>query len=288
MEDKVQASIEQHFGDLTDPRIDRTKLHELINILVIAICAVSAGADNWEDVEEFGKARIEWFQTFQELPNGIPSHDTFTRVFARLDLQQFQACFVRWMRAVSEGIGGQVIAIDGEVLRRSHDQGLGKAAIDMVSAWASANRLVLGQVKVDEKSNQITAIPQLLDALEVSGCIVTMDAMGCQTDVAEKIIEREAEYVLALKENQGNLYEAVERLFADLEDSQYKAYGFDYEKTVHKGHGRIEIRECWTITDPEVLQHLRGFAQWRLLRRTSPSRLPAGPPTARFPARRQP
>jgi predicted transposase YbfD/YdcC len=265
MKDTVLPTIEQHFGDLTDPRIDRTKLHELINILVIAICAIIAGADNWEDVEEFGKARIEWFQTFLHLPNGIPSHDTFTRVFARLDPKQFQTCFMRWMSTASEMIGGQVIAIDGKVLRRSHDKGIGKAAIDMVSAWATVNRLVMGQVKVDEKSNEITAIPQLLDALEVSGCIVTIDAMGCQTDIAEKIVNREAEYVLSLKENQGNLYEDVEHLFADLEDSHYKAYEFDYEKTVNKDHGRIEIRECWTISDPEVLPHLRGFANWRNL-----------------------
>ena len=273
MENHVLPTIEQHFGNLADPRIDRTKLHKLLDILVIAICAVIAGADNWEDVEEFGKARLEWFRTFLELPNGIPSHDTFTRVFARLDPEQFQACFLGWMNAVAEVIGGQVIAIDGKVLRRSHDKGIGKAAIDMVSAWASANRLVLGQVKVDEKSNEITAIPQLLEALEVSGCIVTIDAMGCQTEIAEKIIDREAEYVLSLKENQGHLYEDVERLFADLEDSQYKAYEFDYEKTVNKDHGRIEIRECWTISDPEILRHLRGFANWKNL--TTVSRIRA-------------
>jgi len=265
MEDRDLPTIEQHFGDLADPRIDRTKLHKLLDILVIAICAVIAGADNWEDVEEFGKARLTWFQTFLEVPNGIPSHDTFTRVFARLDPEQFQAGFMRWMSAVSEVIGGQVIAIDGKVLRRSHDKGIGKAAIDMVSAWATANRLVLGQVKVDEKSNEITAIPKLLEALEVAGCIVTIDAMGCQTEIAAKIIEREAEYVLSLKENQGQLYEDVERLFVDLEDSQYKAYAFDYEKTVNKDHGRIEIRECWTISDREVLRHLRGFANWKNL-----------------------
>jgi predicted transposase YbfD/YdcC len=265
MENKVIPSIEQHFSDLTDPRIDRTKLHKLIDILVIAICAVIAGADNWEDVEEFGNARIEWFQTFLELPNGIPSHDTFTRVFARLDPEQFQVCFMRWIMTVSEMMSGQVIAIDGKVLRRSHDKGIGKAAIDMVSAWATANRLVLGQVKVDEKSNEITAIPQLLEALVISGCVVTIDAMGCQTEIAEKIIDREADYLLGLKENQGNLYEDVERLFADLEGSHYKAYRFDYDKTVNKDHGRIETRECWTISDPEILQHLRGFANWKNL-----------------------
>jgi len=265
MEVKVSATIEQHFSDLTDPRIDRTKLHKLLDILVIAICAVIAGADNWEDVEEFGKARLEWFQTFLEVPNGIPSHDTFTRVFARLDPEQFQACFLNWMRAVSEVIGGQVIAIDGKMLRCSHDKGIGKAAIDMVSAWATINHLVLGQVKVEEKSNEITAIPQLLDVLEVSGCVVTIDAIGCQTEIAAKIIEREAEYVLSLKENQGHLYEDVERLFLDLEESDYTAYRCDYEKTVDKDHGRIEIRECWTISDPEVLRYLRGATNWKNL-----------------------
>lgn len=263
MEEKISAGIEQYFSDLEDPRVDRTKLHKLVDILVIAICAVIAGADNWEDIEEFGKARQEWFKTFLELPNGIPSHDTFNRVFARLDPAQFQRCFINWITAVSQLVGGQVIAIDGKVLRRSHDKGIGKAAIDMVSAWATANHLVLGQVKVDEKSNEITAIPQLLEVLEVSGCIVTIDAMGCQTEIAEKIIEQEAQYVLALKENQGNLHADVVQLFDDLEHSGYKAYEHDYAKTINKNHGRIETRECWTISDPAILQHLRGFANWK-------------------------
>jgi predicted transposase YbfD/YdcC len=263
MEEKISAGIEQYFSDLEDPRVDRTKLHKLVDILVIAICSVIAGADNWEDIEEFGKARQEWFQAFLELPNGIPSHDTFNRVFARLDPAQFQRCFINWITAVNQLVGGQVIAIDGKVLRRSHDKGIGKAAIDMVSAWATANHLVLGQMKVDEKSNEITAIPQLLEVLEVSGCIVTIDAMGCQTEIAEKIIEQEAQYVLALKENQGNLYTDVVQLFDDLEHSGYKAYEHDYAKTVNKNHGRIETRECWTISDPAILQHLRGFANWK-------------------------
>jgi predicted transposase YbfD/YdcC len=177
------------------------------------------------------------------------------------------------MRAVSAALAAQVIAIDGKVLRRSHDRGIGKAAIDMVSAWATANRLVLGQVKVDDKSNEITAIPQLLRALEVSGCIVTIDAIGCQTEIAELIIEQDADYVLALKENQGNLYEDVELLFQDLEKSQYSAYAFDYDKTVNKNHGRMETRECWTISDPQVLQHLRGSENWKGL--TTVSRIRA-------------
>jgi predicted transposase YbfD/YdcC len=262
MEEKVSNSIAQYFGDLEDPRVERTKLHKLIDILVIAICAVIAGADNWEDVEEFGKSKLEWLKTFLELPNGIPSHDTFTRVFARLDPEQFQACFIRWMKAVSEVIGGQVIAIDGKFVRRSHDQKLGKTAIDMVSAWATANHWVLGQSKVDEKSNEITAIPPLLEALEVSGCTITSDAMGCHPEIAAKIVEREGNYALDLKDNQGNLYEDVVRLFDDLEGSQFQAYPFEYARAVNKDHGRIEIRECWTISDPEVLQHLRGFANW--------------------------
>jgi predicted transposase YbfD/YdcC len=203
------------------------------------------------------------------MPNGIPSHDTFNRVFARLDPQQFQTCFTRWISAISTVIGGQVIAIDGKVLRRSHDKGIGQAAIDMVSAWASANRVVLGQVKVDDKSNEITAIPQLLRALEVSGCIVTIDAMGCQTEIAEIIVEQDADYVLALKDNQGQLFEDVQLLFDDLEQSDYQAYRFDYEKTVNKEHGRLEIRECWTISDPELLCPLRGFSRWKKLQTVS-------------------
>lgn len=258
----VAAGIEEHFSGIEDPRIDRKKLHQLLDIMVIAICAAICGADTWEDVEIFGKAKEKWFREFLELPNGIPSHDTFNRVFNRLDPEQFQSCFINWINAASQIIEGQVIAIDGKVLRRSHDQGIGKAAIDMVSAWATANHLVLGQVKVDEKSNEITAIPQLLKVLEISGCIITIDALGCQTEIAAEIIAQEADYVLALKDNQGQLFEDVQLLFADLENSNYKAYAYDYDKSVDKGHGRVEIRESWTISDPEILCHLRGFQRW--------------------------
>ena len=265
MEKGIPAGIEKHFGNIEDPRVDRTKLHKLVDILVIAICAVIAGADNWEDIEEFGKARQEWFESILEIPNGIPSHDTFNRLFARIDPEEFQKSFISWMKSASNLVGGQVIAIDGKVVRRSHDKGIGKSAIDMVSAWATANQLVLGQVKVDEKSNEITAIPVLLDTLAIAGCIITIDAMGCQTEIAKKIINRDAEYALALKENQGNLYEDVVYLFDDLEASQYKNFTFDYEKTVNKNHGRIEIRECWTISDPDILCNLRGFNNWEKL-----------------------
>jgi predicted transposase YbfD/YdcC len=262
MDEQASAAIAQYFGGLTDPRVDRTKLHKLIDILVIAICAVIAGADSWEDVADFGEAKQEWFKTFLELPNGIPSHDTFNRVFARLDASQFQECFVRWVSAVSTVMSGQVIAIDGKVLRRSHDRGIGQAAIDMVSAWASANRLVLGQIKVADKSNEIRAIPQLLQALEVSGCIVTLDAIGCQTEIAATILAKEADYVLALKENQRHLAEDVRLLFEDLEQSQYRAYTYDYHQSIGKDHGRVEVRECWTISDPAALRYLRGCEKW--------------------------
>lgn len=273
METKISSAIEQHFSKVSDPRMERTRLHKLLDILVIAICAVIAGADNWEDVEAFGIAKEKWFETFLELPNGIPSHDTFNRVFARIDPQEFQTGFVHWINSVSELIVGQVIAIDGKVSRGSHDRGIGKAAIDMVSAWACANHLVLGQVKVDDKSNEITAIPQLLRVLEISGCIVTIDAMGCQTSVAEAIVEKKADYVLALKDNQGRLFEDVQLLFEDLEKSQYQAYSYDYHKTTDHKHGRSEIRECWSISDPQILRYLRGFENWENL--TTVSRIRA-------------
>ena len=267
--DAIKTSIEAKFGSITDPRIERNKRHLLIDILTITICASICGADKWEDVESFGKAKESWFRNFLLLPNGIPSHDTFNRVFNRLDPEEFQQAFLSWIGSASEIIGGQVIAIDGKVLRRSHDQRVGKSAIDMVSAWATENHLVLGQVKVAEKSNEITAIPQLLKALEITGCIITIDAMGCQTDIAEKIIEQGGEYVLALKDNQGNLFEDVKLLFDDLEKSGYKTYSFEYHKTVNKGHGRIEIRECWTISETATISYLRGYKKWEGLKTVS-------------------
>ena len=263
METDFTASINKHFADLKDPRIERTKLHKLLDILVIAICAVICGADNWEEVQLFGEAKAAWFKTILELPNGIPSHDTFWRVFAKLDPEQFRQSFASWMASVSEVIGGQVIAVDGKTLRRSHDKALGRGAIDMVSAWATANHLVLGQVKVDDKSNEITAIPELLRALEISGCIITIDALGCQKDIAEAIIDQQADYILALKENHGRLYEDVVRLFDDLIASDFKAYAYSHDQTVNKNHGRLETRTCDVIADPETLIHLRDASQWK-------------------------
>jgi len=254
------ANIGEHFSGLEDPRVDRTKQHMLMDILVITICAVICGAETWVDVETFGNAKFKWLKEFLELPNGIPSHDTFGRVFNRLDAKQFERCFLSWIQAVSGLLPGQVIAIDGKTLRRSHDKGIGKGAIHMVSAWALENQLILGQLKVDEKSNEITAIPKLLKALALSGCIVTIDAIGCQKEIAKQIIDQEADYVLALKENQAGLFTAVADLFEYAQETDFA--DCDYHKTIDKGHGRIEIRECWTTSAPDYFAFLPNRSAW--------------------------
>jgi predicted transposase YbfD/YdcC len=246
---------------LKDPRIERNKRHTLIDILCVAICALVSGADNFTEIEEFGKAKIAWLREFLELPNGIPSHDTFGNVFARLCPTQFKECFLTWVRAVFEVTQGQVIAIDGKRLRRSHDRSRGKAAIHMVSAWACANRLVLGQVKTDEKSNEITAIPELLRILELKGCIVTIDAMGTQTAVADQIIAQEGDYVLALKGNQSSLHDEVKAFFADPElarDSDLTVHS--HETTDGGEHGRVEIRRYRCTSD---ISWLDENGRWR-------------------------
>lgn len=254
-----------HFGDLPDPRIERTRLHKLVDIVGIAICAVVCGADDWVEVALFGEAKESWFRTFLELPNGIPSHDTFTRVFARLDPEAFRTRFLEWVQALQLFTGGQVVAIDGKQLRGSRDSALGRGAIDMVSAWATENHLVLGQVKVDEKSNEITAIPPLLEVLELSGCLVTIDAMGCQREIARTIVEQQADYLLEVKENQGHLYEDIADVFAGAEEIAFRNVPHSYEKTVDVQHDRTEIRECWVLSAPEYLHYLRGYANWAKL-----------------------
>jgi predicted transposase YbfD/YdcC len=266
MNDKPTASIIDYFASLEDPRVNRTKRHQLLDILVIAICAVICGADDWVEVELFGNAKLSWLQTFLALPNGIPSHDTFGRVFARLNPEQFQQCFLTWIQAVSAVTHGQVIAIDGKVLRGSCNRLLGKAGIDMVSAWATANHLILGQVKVDDKSNEITAIPKLLQLLEIAGCIVTIDAIGCQTEIAQAIIDLDADYVLAVKANQGHLYEDITGLFDAAQEVHFKDVPHDYCQTTDKGHGRLEIRQCWTISEAALVNYLRNRTDWCNLR----------------------
>lgn len=246
-------SILEQLSQLKDPRVDRTKRHKLTDVIAIAICAVICRANGWTDVELFGKSKREWLETFLELPNGIPSHDTFGRVFAMLDAEQFGRCFMDWVSAVSELTKGDVIAIDGKTVRRSADKANGKSALHLVSAWSSANRLVLGQRKVDGHSNEITAIPQLLRSLDVSGSVVKMDAMGCQKKVAREIVEQGADYVLALKGNQRELYDDVSDTFLQWDESVG-----DFFEQVEKSHGRIETRRCRSVTDSEWIDYLNG------------------------------
>lgn len=257
------GTIADHFSDLQDPRSDNRR-HLLLDIIVIAICAAICDADTWTDVELFGQAKEQWFRKFLELPHGIPSHDTFSRVFALIDAEQFQESFRDWIAAVEERTEGEIVALDGKQLRRSHDKAEGKKAIYMVSAWASGNSLVLGQQKVDDRSNEITAVPQLLDMLEVAGCIVTTDAMNCQVETAKKVIENDADYVFVVKENQPRLLEAIQGLFDDPDEMRW--VDIDSETTVDEKHGRTETRQCWTTSDPEYLAYIASFADWPGLR----------------------
>jgi predicted transposase YbfD/YdcC len=205
---------------------------------------------------------LDWLRQYLALPNGIPSHDTFGDVFGRLKPEQFETSFLSWVQAVMGASGGKIVAIDGKTLRRSHDRRLGKNAIHMVSAWASANHLLLGQVKVDQKSNEITAIPALLEMLALGGCVVTIDAMGTQTEIARATVDQGADYVLAAKENQGHLYEDVVATFQEAEQRQFEHVPHSYAKTTNKGHGRVEIRECWVIERLDYIEALRTAEDW--------------------------
>ena len=262
MPKKPLEAIEEHFSKVRDPRVERTKEHKLMDIIAIAICAVICGAEGWVDIELFGKSKLPWLKTFLELPNGIPSHDTFGRVFSRIDAQEFQLAFYEWVWAVNDIVRGQIINIDGKQLRGSKDKVLGKRAIYMVSAWAEENELVLGQRKVDEKSNEITAIPELLKMLALSGCIVTIDAIGTQTNIAKTIIEAEADYVLSVKENQGHLFEDISVLFGVDQEQNFKYASLEHAQITNKDHGRIEVRECWSTSNPEYLNLIRGRHDW--------------------------
>jgi predicted transposase YbfD/YdcC len=261
MEVSSGPSIVAHFAPLEDPRVERTKLHPLLSIVAIALCAVICGADSWVEVAEFGELRREWLGRWLDLPGGIPSHDTFGRVFAALDPVAFEACFARWVQAIAAVTAGQVVAIDGKVARGSHDRGAGRAALDLVSAWASTNRLVLAQVAVAEGSNEIPAIPALLQLLVLRGCIVTIDAIGCQTAIAAAIREQGADYVLALKENQEGLFGGVTEAFAALSAGRM-TYRHSSYREVDKGHGRIEVRRTTLIDDPALLAWLNPTGTW--------------------------
>ena len=251
-------TLRECFGDLPDPRVARTRRHHLFDIVSIAILGALSGADTWVDIEAFGRAKITWLRTFLELPNGIPSHDTFGRVFARIDPEAFRSGFTTWVKGVRQATE-EVIAIDGKAVRHSHDRLHGRAAIQMVSAWATKSQLVLGQVKVDSKSNEITAIPELLQLVDVSGCIVTIDAMGCQREIAAQIREGKGHYMLALKDNQRRLYRRVQDHFRYAREANFaQVNGHDRASRIEKGHGRIERRTCWTISDPNYINQIQG------------------------------
>jgi predicted transposase YbfD/YdcC len=250
-----KQSLLQAFRTLPDPRIHRRKRHALHDILIIAITSLLCGAEHFTDMADFGRAKDDWFKTFLELPNGIPSHDTFRRVFALLNPRAFSECFLRWTEGLRRAIAGELVALDGKTLRRS--LAAGQSPIHLVNAWAAQNRLVLGQIKVADKSNEITAIPELLRALELAGCVVTLDAMGCQKEIAREIREADADYVLALKGNHGTLYQEVKAFLNDAVQRQEKHLA--QHQTVEKDHGRIETRRYWITAQ---LGWLADHPQW--------------------------
>jgi len=231
---------------MKDPRVERTRYHHLNDILFIAIAAILSGAESWNEIEYYGEMKEEWLKDVLQLPNGIPSHDTFNRLFSALDSDEFEKCFLNWVKSVNKITKGEVVSIDGKTIRGSKKLGF-KTATHIVSAWADKNELVLGQIKVEEKSNEITAIPKLLENLLIQDCIVTIDSMGCQKKIARKIVSKQADYILAVKENQKELYEAIQDSFRVLKPS-------DTSEDIDYGHGRIETRKCFVLTDLSLVE----------------------------------
>ncbi len=254
----------KYFSELTDPRVERNREHLLEEILLIAIAAVLSGAESWNDIADYGEDKQEWLQTFLTLPSGIPSHDTFNRVFAALDPEEMEKGFATWVASIAKLTAGEVVAIDGKTLCGTREAGK-KALVHMVSAWASVNNLVLAQRKVDEKSNEITAIPKLLNALELAGAVVTIDAMGCQREIASRIIEKKADYILAVKENQPGL-------LADIKDTFQMLAADAVAEEVDCGHGRVERRNCSVVADLSLLERPFEWASLQALVRIESER----------------
>jgi predicted transposase YbfD/YdcC len=254
----------KYFSELRDPRVERTKEHLLEEILLITIAAVLSGADSWNEIEDYAHAKHEWLKSFVGLPGGIPSHDTFNRVFSLLDPAELEKSFLGWVRSMAKLTAGEVVAIDGKSLRGT-GQSDKRAIVHMVSAWANTNNLVLGQQRVDDKSNEITAIPKLLSVLELSGTVVTIDAMGCQKTIAQKIVDKQADYILAVKENQPHLLE-------DIRDS-FKMLPCDsVVEQIDCGHGRVETRRCWTLGDLSLVEQAPQWPQLKTLVRIQAER----------------
>ena len=251
----THVSIKKHFARLKDPRINRRKRHQLIDIVVLAVCAVICDCDSWPKIALFAKKRLKWFQTFLALPHGVPSHDTFERVFAALDPQAFQDCFRRWMQALAQALGVKQIAIDGKTLRGSGQADGPLGPLHLVSAWATHNHLTLGQVAVADKSNEITAIPKLLELLDLNGALVTIDAMGCQKEIAQRIVAGGGDYVLTVKDNQPNLLADIQQCFEKALDNDFAGLAHSTFRTQDKGHGRQETRCYHVITEPEGLRN---------------------------------
>ena len=261
----VSPTLVECLRELPDPRKPINQDHQFIDIMVIGICAIIAGADGFSGMAAFGQAKEEWFRTFLELPNGIPSHDTFGAVFARLKPSAFQECFLRWVQGLTTKVESEVVPIDGKRLRRSHDRSHGQAAIELVSAWASSQRLTLGQVKVAADSNEITAVPELLKVLALAGCIVTLDALNTQKETVAAIVAQEADYVIALKGNHATLLEAVTELCEAVREGRTANIPFETWETVDGEHGRIETRRYWQIAAPDYLPERQAWRNWQTI-----------------------
>ncbi len=259
--DLLNVSFLNHFETLTDPRIERSKEHLLIDIVAIAILAVISGADGWGAIELYGKTKYEWLKGFLELPNGIPSHDTFSRVFARIEPKQFQECFLSWVNSITQKLELEVIAIDGKTMKQSYDRNQSQKPLHIVSAWSASHQLVLGQKKVNKKSNEVTAIPALLELLEIEKSIITIDAMGCQKEIAALIIKKKGDYLLALKGNQKILHKDVKDWFHLARKEEFAGREHSYYQQIEGGHHRVEKRQIWTVAVSE-LPSLHNQSLW--------------------------